>query len=143
MSIPKATVNLPTRLVENPRIDAPRDVGAGEKVKVTGGDIPPVYDDQMQQPGQTACGVEATALGDAYVAVGGPNRGEAIQQCRTPDGRLLGVPVRRLRRAQGDAAPRVVAGWRQAYKSAEEERTAEAERATRWREVRPGRRRLA
>ncbi len=132
-------------IVENDPIRyAPEAHAAGSRAIVTSGDLPDVHDSQMQAKGESAQGREVEVLGDTYVSQGGPNRGDLIEMVRdTKTGQLMGVPTRRLRRAQGDRASLMVSGFSRTYKTEEEARAAEASRSSRWEQYAPGRYRLA
>lgn len=92
--------------------ETPSAYARGERLLVSKGDLVPVHDESMDLPGRSATGDEVVVLGEAYESVGGNNRGEIIQQCKNPKtGALMGVPVSKLRRRQGDRSSRSFRGW--------------------------------
>jgi len=65
----------------------------GTRVKIHGGELP---DDDATTTIQSMDGVGGRVEGEAYESVGGPSKGEIIQPIRTDDGKLVGVPTKRI-----------------------------------------------
>lgn len=140
MTTIKRPEHLKQPVVDNAKPDGPTAHQTGEKLVIDRGDLVPQHDSQMDRAGRSVGGSEVVALGECYVAATGPNRGEVIQQVRdTTTHELVGVPLSKLRRRHGErgCSRPVSRGFR-----VEDGADAEARRAQRWVEVRPGVRRL-
>lgn len=82
--------------------DVPDSLTEGEGVVVTKGEVPQDRDDFVVAGERSAVGLRGKVSGDAYVAVGGPNKGSVVQPIREEGtGHLLAVPVERLARRHG------------------------------------------
>lgn len=109
-----------TNVANEKPADVPDSLTDGESIVVTKGDVPQDRDDFVVAGERSAVGLRGKVDGDAYVAVGGPNKGSVVQPIREEGtGNLLAVPVERLARPTGSrGGSRARVGYSRKYAEA-------------------------
>lgn len=100
----------PGKVIENAPQEGPKGLREGERVVIQRGDAAPT--DEVA--GRTVTGSAGRVVGQPYVSVAGPNKGDIIQVVKDETtGENLGVPISRL--SVRGATERRAFGWSRSY----------------------------